>query len=93
MRALRLRPIAIEMWRREGRVGQQTDRERYEWTERLAFYLVLADGRVYDGGGVGQLGEEPLLRAGSAPTAAAPTRGHAASAPGVGVVMVVVMGN
>ena len=81
------------MWRREGRVGQQTDRERYEWTERLAFYVVLSDGRVYDGGGVGQLGEEPLLRAGSAPAAAAPTRGHAAPAPGVGVVMVVVMGN
>ena len=27
MRALRLRPIAIEMWRREGRVGQQTERD------------------------------------------------------------------
>ena len=73
--------------------NRQRESERYDRTERLAFYLVLADGRVYDGGGVGQLGEEPLLRAGSAPAAAAPTRGHAAPAPGVGVVMVVVMGN
>ena len=73
--------------------SRTTDRERYERTDRLAFYLVLADGRVYDGGGVCQLGEEPLFRAGSAPAAAAPTRGHAAPAPGVGVVMVVGMGN
>ena len=96
----RIRPISettIEMWRREGRRlkgrGRQLITEIREGYNVLAFYFVLVDGSVDDGGGVGQFGEQPLLGAGSAPAPAAPTRRHAAPSPGIGVVMVaVVMG-
>ena len=57
----------------------------------LAFHVVLVDGRVHDGGAVGQLREQPLLGAGPAPAPAAPARGHAAPSPGVRVVVMVVV--